>query len=186
MNKQETIQIITLLAGNYNNISEKNTDQKKIMLATWHECLKDLDYNLVLLATKKAIIDSPYPPTIYDIRLKATELMNTTTKKSGIEAWQEAYKMICNGSYMTKEDFEKHSEEVKKFFGSTENLRSYSTNTDFNIDVVRSNFLKQYEIIVAKEKEERMLPPDMQKKLNILSNRVGIINNEEKCCRKEI
>ena len=58
MKKQETAQIITLLAGNYNNIAEKNKEQKQMMLNTWQECLGDLDYKLVLQAVKKTIIES--------------------------------------------------------------------------------------------------------------------------------
>ena len=44
MNKQETAQIITFLAGNYNKIAEKTKEQKLMMVETWYECLNDLDY----------------------------------------------------------------------------------------------------------------------------------------------
>lgn len=53
MNKQETTQIITLLAGNYNAIADKTKEQKLMMLNTWYECLKDLEYQIVLKAVKK-------------------------------------------------------------------------------------------------------------------------------------
>lgn len=162
MNKQETTQIITLLAGNYNTVADKTKEQKIMMLNTWYECLKDLEYQLVLNAVKKSIIDSPYPPTIHDVRKNAVEITNPTTTKNPIEAWQEAYKMICSGTYMTQEEFNQHTEEVKKFFGNVENLRSYSTNEDFNIDVVRSNFLKQYDRIEKETREWNILPDRMK------------------------
>ena len=162
MNKQETTQIITLLAGNYNTVADKTKEQKIMMLNTWYECLKDLEYQLVLNAVKKSIIDSPYPPTIHDVRKNAVEIANPTTTKNPIEAWQEAYKMICSGTYMTQEEFNQHTEEVKKFFGNVENLRSYSTNEDFNIDVVRSNFLKQYDRIEKETREWNILPDRMK------------------------
>lgn len=167
MNKQETTQVITLLAGNYNTISEKSREQKAMMINTWYECLSDLDYNLVLSSVKKCIIESPYPPTIHDIRANAIKLTNNTQNRTPIEAWQEAYQMICSGTYMTEEQFNKHSDEVKRFFGSVENLRSYSTNEDFNIDVVRSNFLTQYERIQKNVQEIKMMPPKL---LNIIKN----------------
>ena len=56
MNKQETVQVITLLAGNYDSISKKDSTQKQLMKNTWQECLGDLDYRLVLQAVKKTII----------------------------------------------------------------------------------------------------------------------------------
>ena len=100
MNKQETIQVITLLAGNYNSIAEKDKTQKQLMINTWLECLEDLDYRLVLESVKKTMITSPYPPTIADIRKNAIEMIKPTTSKTAIEAWNEAYSMICKGTYM--------------------------------------------------------------------------------------
>ena len=57
MNRQETTQVITLLAGNYDKIAEKTKEQKQLMINTWQECLGDLDYSLVLQAVKKTIIN---------------------------------------------------------------------------------------------------------------------------------
>lgn len=115
MNKAETIQVITLLAGNYDSIAKKDATQKQLMVNTWLECLGDLPYNVVLQAVKKTIIESPYPPTIHDIRKNAIEMINPSVQKSAIEAWNEAYSMICSGLYMTQEQFEIASPEVKKF-----------------------------------------------------------------------
>lgn len=174
MNKTETVQVITLLAGNYDSIAKKDTTQKQLMINTWLECLGDLDYKLVLQAVKKTIIESPYPPTIHDIRKNAMEIAKPSTKRTAIEAWNEAYKMICNGSYMTQEEFEQHSPEVQKFFGSTTQLRAYATNTDFNMDVVRSNFLKQYEILVEREKQQKLLPEQMQQMIGNLAEKLDV------------
>ena len=174
MNKMETTQIITLLAGNYDNISQKDKLQKQLMINTWQECLGDLDYKIVLQAVKKTIIESPYPPTIHEIRKNAIELINPSTKKTAIEAWNEAYKMICNGAYMTQEEFNAHSTEVRKFFGSVAQLRAYATNVDFNMDVVRSNFLKQYELIVERENKQKLLPQKMQDMISHLSEKMSM------------
>ena len=174
MNKQETIQVITLLAGNYDSIAKKDKTQKQLMINTWQECLGDLKYRLILQAVKKTIIESPYPPTIHDIRKNAMEIANPTTKRTAIEAWNEAYKMICNGTYMTQEEFDTHSPEVKKFFGSPTQLKAYATNVDFNMDVVRSNFLKQYDILVEQEKQQKLLPEQMQQMIGQLSEKMNV------------
>lgn len=179
MNKTETVQVITLLAGNYDSISKKDATQKQLMINTWQECLGDLDYKLVLQAVKRTIIESPYPPTIHDIRKNAVEIVNPTTKRTGIEAWNEAYSMICNGNYMTEEQFKMASPEVRKFFGSVNQLRAYSKNADFNMDVVRSNFLKQYETIVGREKEQKLLPQQMQNFTEQIANKMSIKQLEE-------
>lgn len=173
MNKQETTQIITLLAGNYESIANKSQVQRQMMLNTWYECLNDLDYNLVLQAVKKSIIDSPYPPTIHDIRKNAIEMINPT-KNDALSNWNECYKMICNGTYMTQEEFDSHSEICKKFLGSLNQLKAYATNEDFNMDVVRSNFLKQYEIIVNREKEDKLLPTQMRDMIEKIASKMDL------------
>lgn len=175
MNRQETIQVITLLAGNYNSIAEKDKTQKQLMINTWLECLGDLDYRLVLESVKKTMITSPYTPTIADIRKNAIEMIKPTTSKTAIEAWNEAYSMICKGTYMEEEEFEKASPEVKKFFGNVRQVRELAqTNTDVVNSVTKGQFLKQYEVIVNREKEQKLLPQSMQDFTKKLAERMDI------------
>lgn len=165
MNKQETAQVITLLAGNYSSISDKTKEQKQMMLNTWLECLGDLDYRVVLQAVKTSIISSPYPPTIHDIRKNAIEIIKPNKERTAIEAWEEAHKMISNGIYMTQEEFDKASPEVKKFFGNIRQVQELAkTDSDTVNTVIKGQFLKQYEIITEREKARKMLP---EKWLNI-------------------
>lgn len=174
MKRSEMVQIITLLAGNYDSIANKSQKQKEMMLNTWQECLGDLDYNLVLSAVKKAIINSPYPPTIHEIRKNAMELINPI-QNNVLESWDECYKMICNGIYMTKEEFDSHSEICKRFLGSTDQLRNYA-RSDIEVinTVVKGQFMKQYEILIQREKEKRMLPKQMQDFTKQLSEKMDL------------
>ena len=175
MKKSEMVQIITLLAGNYESIANKSQVQREMMLNTWQECLGDLDYKLVLQAVKKTIIESPYPPTIHDIRKNAIEMVNPIQTRTAIEAWNEAYKMICGGLYMTSEQFETASPEVKKFFGNVRQVKELAqTNTDVVNSVTKGQFLKQYEVIVNREKEQKLLPQSMQDFTMQLAKRMDI------------
>ena len=175
MNKQETVQVITLLAGNYDSISKKDSTQKQLMINTWQECLGDLDYRLVLQAVKKTIIESPYPPTIHEIRKNAVEMMNPTQTRTAIEAWNEAYRMICGGLYMTQEQFETASPEVKKFFGDVRQVAELArTDIDTVNTVTKGQFLKQYYVLVQREQERKMLPPQMQEFTKQLAEKMSI------------
>lgn len=175
MNKQETVQVITLLAGNYDSIAKKDNLQKQLMINTWQECLGDLEYKLVLQAVKKSIIDSPYPPTIHDIRKNAIEMINPTQTRTAIEAWNEAYSMICGGIYMTEEQFNTASPEVKKFFGNVRQVTELAkTDLDVVNTVTKGQFLKQYEIIVNREKEQKLLPKQMKDLIGQLSGKMTI------------
>ena len=171
MKKSEMVQIITLLAGNYESVANKSQVQREMMLNTWQECLGDLDYKLVLQAVKKTIIESPYPPTIHDIRKNAIEMINTSNQNSAIEAWNEAYLMICSGGYMTEEEFDRASPEVKKFFGNVRQVKELARTDIATVNTVtKGQFLKQYEIITERQKEQRLLPENMKEQLLKLEN----------------
>lgn len=175
MNRQETAQIITLLAGNYESIANKSKMQQEMMLNTWYECLNDLDYNLVLQAVKKTIIQSEYPPTIHEIRKNAIEIINPTISKTAIEAWNEAYRAICGGNYMTEEHFNNLSPEVKKFFGNVRQVKELAqTDIDVVNTVTKGQFLKQYDILVEREKENKLLPSQMKEFINLIANKMDI------------
>lgn len=175
MNRAEITQIITLLAGNYSSISEKTKEQKQMMINTWQECLGDLDYKLVLQAVKKTIIESPYPPTIHDIRKNAVEMINPSMQKTAIEAWNEAYSMICSGLYITQEQFEMASPEVRKFFGNVRQVKELA-QTDLNTvnTVTKGQFLKQYEVIVDRQKKKKLLPQQMQDFIEQLADKMSV------------
>ena len=180
MNKQETVQIITLLAGNYNKIAEKTKEQKQMMINTWYECLNDLDYETVLQAVKKTIINSEYPPTIHEIRKNAIEMVNPSTNKSAIEAWNEAYKMICNGLYMTEEQFNNASPIVKRFFGNLRQVRELAqTDSDVINTVTKGQFLKQYDVLVDRETQNKMLPENIKEYITKLTANFNIKQLEE-------
>lgn len=84
MNKTETIQVITLLASNYDSIARKDKSQKQFMVNSWTACLNDLKYDDVLVAVKNIMIKSSFPPTIADIR-----------KNLEVKALPESYQYRC-------------------------------------------------------------------------------------------
>lgn len=170
MKKTETIQVLTLLASNYKSIDEKLSDpeKSKLFIEVWHECLGDLDYKLCMFAVKKAIMSSSYPPTIHDIRLAATNIIKHQEEdKTAVEYWDEAFRMIKKGTYMTTDEFEKHSYPVKKFFGSVSQVKELAkTDLDTVVTVTKGQFLKQIEFIQAREKELELLPANMRETIN--------------------
>ncbi len=177
MTRQEVIQVLTLLAGNYESFAKRTEtdEQVEMMVSTWLECLGDLDYRLVLQAVKKTIIESPYPPTIHEIRKNAIELVTPTIKRTAIEAWNEAFSMICNGLYMTQEQFEMASPEVKKFFGSVRQVKELAqTDADVVNTVTKGQFLKQYDVIVEREQKQKLLPENMQNFIGQLANKMDM------------
>lgn len=64
MTKSETIKLLAMLSAAYPNMKEIN----KVQVELWCECLKDISKEEGLKSARKHILDSPFPPTIADIR----------------------------------------------------------------------------------------------------------------------
>lgn len=177
MNKEETIQILIILASNYRFYNEQMSEQGKsdVLVKTWQSCFNDIPYEVVANAVKKAMLTSQFPPTIAEVRKQVIETINPNTNKTAIEAWNEAYSMICNGLYMTQEQFETHSVDVKKFFGSIRQVKELAQcDTDTVNTVTKGQFLKQYEVITQREQEQKLLPQQMQDFTKQLAEKMSV------------
>ena len=181
MNREETTQILIILASNYRFYSEQMSEQGKsdILVKTWQSCFNDMSYEVVANAFKKVMLTSQFPPTIAEIRKNAIEMINPSTQKTAIEAWNEAYSMICNGLYMTQEQFEMASEEVKKFFGNLRQVKELAQcDTDTVNTVTKGQFLKQYEVITKRKQEQKLLPQQIQDFTKQITEKINIKNLE--------
>jgi len=177
MNREQTTQILIILASNYRFYSEQMSEQGKsdILVKTWQSCFNDIPYEVVANAVKKVMLTSQFPPTVAEVRKQAVEMINPSTSKTALEAWNEAYSMICDGLYMTQEQFEMASLEVRNFFG---NVRQVKELAQCDIDIVntvtKGQFLKQYEVITQREKEQKLLPQKMQDFTKQLAEKMSI------------
>ena len=170
MTKSETIIILTLLSSNYESFERRLIKDKDNMINLWFTMLKDIEFINIENAIKKHIVNSPYPPTIHDIRTKAFEINETTS----IEAWEEAFQMISNGLYMREEQFEQASPIVKKFFGSVKQLKEIAMiESDIINTVTKGQFLKQYEVLKTRTKEEIVMLPEIKDMVKLLSEKMG-------------
>lgn len=180
MKKTELIQILTILSSNYQSIARQLEDEAKakIVYQTWYSCIGDLDYKLALAAVQKSIMSSSFPPTIHDIREAA---LGITDKKQddSTELWNEAFKMICKGSYMTEEEFNEHSDLVKKFFVNVAQVKALA-QTDLQIvnTVTKGQFFKQIEVIREREHQDKLMPSSFKQAIQGFAENIGKIEGE--------
>jgi hypothetical protein len=81
--------------------------------------------------------------------------------------------MISNGIYMTKETFDMASPEVKKFFGSVNQVKQYAmTDSDIVNTVVKGQFLKQYDVLVERERQDKLLPQSIKDFSKVLAEKM--------------
>lgn len=128
-------------------------------ILVWYSMLKDLSYEQASAAIQKHMMQEKFPPTIADIREKASELSETRTDElSETEAWAIVWKAICKSSYHSEEEFDKLPDDLKKVVGSHGQLRAWAIDEGFNIGVESSNFKRDYRNYMQQKRENAKLP----------------------------
>lgn len=169
MTKAETVKIFAVLTAAYPRFDTfKNKESLRPVVGLWNEMLADIPFSVVELAVKKLILESPYPPTIADVRKRAVEIMTPPEDQiDGVEAWGEVMRAIKHyGYYREAEAMESMSPKaakVAKYMGWQEICHSEQTG------VIRGQFLKMYEIVANRERQDRLLPLDMREEIQRLA-----------------
>ncbi|HEY5576235.1 MAG TPA: replicative helicase loader/inhibitor [Clostridiaceae bacterium] len=166
MKKTETIKLLTLISANY---SRFEINEAKVVL--WHELIGDLPFEIASAALKKVMMTSEYPPNIAEIRKAA---VNLTTKPEDIldagEAWREVRRAIGKcGSY---------GNPAELFSGATYKVVQCMGWRDIcmseNIEVTRSNFMKMYGTMQAREEDDRLLPEGFKDQIKHLVDKIKL------------
>ena len=171
MKKKEVIKLLGIIAAAYPNMKEVD----EVTVAIWYECLKDVDVKPAQAAVKKHILESIFPPSIADIRKQVVAVtMPEGQKLDGATAWGEVVSAIKNyGIYREKEALASMSEttrKVVKYMGWREICLSE------NPGVVRGQFLKMYDAITQREKQNQLLPETFRQEIKQITGQSNIIN----------
>lgn len=166
MKKSDVIKLIGVLSAAYPNMKEVN----EAMVEIWFECLKDIDIEVALVGVKKNILESPYPPSISDIRKQVGEVLTPIEENiNGSESWGEVMSAIRRFGYNRQiealESMSGVTRKVVKYMGWQEMCHSEKP------DVVRGQFLKMFEMVLAREKQSRILPTGFLEDVNKLKSR---------------
>jgi hypothetical protein len=168
MTEKETAQLLAIMGIAYQTFT---VDKPKI--AVWHKLIGDLDYTLAELAIQKLIIDSPYPPTIHDIRKRALEVQYPNLPTPA-EAWGVLNKNIQKyGSYRVQEGLEALPPIVRETvdcMGYREICQSEEPE-----GVLRAQFMRMYEQILNRRKGEQMLPELMREQIKQIAGSMPLM-----------
>ena len=76
---------------------------------------------------------------------------------------------------MTQEQFDMASPEVKKFFGNVRQVKELAMVDMETINTVtKGQFLKQYEVLINRERGQKLLPKQMQDFTKQLADRMSV------------
>lgn len=150
MKREEIIMVLKILEDTYD---VKITD---ISMEVWYVALKDFSYQDVQNATFEYIRTGKFKPKPADIieLIVNSKVPAMPEEMSAQEAWSLVYKAICNSAYNSLEEFEKLPKMAQMAVGSADNLRSQAIDSDFNLGVAQSNFIKAYNTLILRKNNE--------------------------------
>lgn len=168
MTKEETLKILMTVQVAYPNFKVEN---KEFTLEIWNDMFKEYSYPQVAEALKAHIATdtSGFAPTIGQL-IEKVRMIAKPHELTEMEAWALVGKALRNGYYGAEQEFAKLPPLVKKAVGQPSQLRHWATSDLESIEnVVQSNFMRSYRVVVASEKQFAKMPSGI--KAHMESNR---------------
>ena len=161
MTETEVRKLLAMTQAVYPNY---NPPSKEAAVNAWLMCLSENDNNVVMTAIKAYITTdtSGFAPSIGQLLDKLHAIQNPQ-ELNEMEAWSLVSKALRNGYYGAVEEFNNLPPLVQKAVGSPDNLRNWSqTDTNSIENVVQSNFMRSYRLVVNRENEIKKMPADVR------------------------
>ena len=161
MTEKEVRQLLAMTQAVYPNY---NPPSREAAVNAWLMCLSEYDNNVVMAAFKAYITTdtSGCAPSVGQLLDKLHAIQNPQ-ELNEMEAWSLVSKALRNGYYGAVEEFNKLPPLVQKAVGSPDNLRNWSqTDTNSIENVVQSNFMRSYRLVVNRENEIKKMPADVR------------------------
>ena len=130
----------------------------------WADFLGGYSYEQANMALRTYITTdtSGFAPSIGQLINKLHEVQSPQ-ELNEMEAWSLVSKALRNGYYGAVEEFNNLPHLVQKAVGSPDNLRNWSqTDTNSIENVVQSNFMRSYRLVVNRENEIKKMPADVR------------------------
>lgn len=158
MKKTEIVQLLAVI-----NAAYPNMQVTEAMASIWYELLRDIDFATAQVAVKKLLLESPYPPTIADIR-KQVASITSPKQLDPAEAWGEVISAIHRYGYYRQEEalasMSPLVAKVVRYMGWQEICASEEPS------VVRGQFLKMYQQMQERERQDALLPAQLKAEID--------------------
>jgi hypothetical protein len=167
LTKLEVGKILAIIAAAYDRFEINEFKQQ-----LWLEMLQDVPYQVAQVALKKLILESPFPPSIADIRKQIVEVTTPQeNKKDSGQAWGEVMKAISShGIYQPEKALASMSETTRKV-AERIGWREICMQEEDKMGVLRGQFMKIYDSLVLREKQDALLPANILEQIQSISNK---------------
>lgn len=165
MKREETVKVIRIICDCYPNYKPNNLSET---VDVWNMMLSDYTYEQISLALKAYILTDTngFAPSIGQL-VDRVNAFSQPQELNELEAWSLVYKAIRNSAYNSEYEFSMLPEVVRKAVGTPNQLRTWSMDENFNEQVVSSHFIRCYRSEVAKDRDFRKMPANIQ---SLISN----------------
>lgn len=161
MTPQETKKLFMILMVSYPKFyPAEEKDKLRLTIELWTEMLADVPFEVAQIAVKKLILESPFPPTISDVRKQIVDITNPDSKIDPSTAWGEVTRALRIYGYpRPQEALQSMSPRTRKV---VESMGWQEICQADKAGVVRGQFLKMYEAYSSREKQDALLPQGMK------------------------
>lgn len=164
LKREETVKIIRIICDCYPNYKPNNLTET---VDVWNMMLSDYTYEQISLALKAYILadTNGFAPSIGQL-VDRVNTFSHPQELNELEAWSLVYKAIRNSGYNSEYEFSLLPDMVRKAVGTPNQLRTWAMDENFNEQVVSSHFVRCYRSEVAKDKDFRKMPANIQSLIN--------------------
>ena len=184
LKREETVKIIRIICDCYPNYKPNNLTET---VDVWNMMLSDYTYEQISLALKAYILadTNGFAPSIGQL-VDRVNTFSQPQELNELEAWSLVYKAIRNSGYNSEYEFSLLPDMVRKAVGTPNQLRTWAMDENFNEQVVSSHFIRCYRSEVARDRDFRKMPANIQSLIS--NNSKAQIDKVEKQCvmRKDL
>lgn len=177
MTDKETRKIIAVLMVAYPNYKPINID---FTVSVWTDMLCDYSYSEVDMAIKAYISmdTSGFAPTIGQV-IDKIKSITTPRQMTDAEAWSLVRKAISDSGYNAKDRFNELPVTCQRAVGSPAQLRMWAQDTEFNENVVSSNFMRCYRTEIARQREMDRMPSEIRQMIDKVNNNSKLLQDKQ-------
>lgn len=167
MTEKEVRQLLAMTQAVYPNY---NPPSREAAVNAWLMCLSEYDNNVVMAAFKAYMTTNtsgfaPAPGQLIEILQTLTQ----PSELNELEAWSIVRKALRNCGYNSEQEFAKLPTVVQKTVGTPQQLKIWACDSEFNENVVSSNFIKTYRTEVRRATELNKMPDDIRKLVEMVN-----------------
>ena len=167
MTEKEVRQLLAMTQAVYPNY---NPPSREAAVNAWLMCLSEYDNNVVMAAFKAYMTTNtsgfaPAPGQLIEILQTLTQ----PSELNELEAWSIVRKALRNCGYNSEQEFAKLPTVVQKVVGTPQQLKIWACDSEFNKNVVSSNFIKTYRTEVKRATELNKMSSDVRELIEMVN-----------------